>query len=131
MVYEVDLERVWNLPYCINEWTDGRGAYCAVGKIAEACGQMELTLLNQTFYSELDEVIEKSELHMGPAMFGSLVHDASVNAATTPEDKLLAHQKVTRQLLEMCLKAGLIKIKDSDLDIVRELKQYEKEVVNV
>ena len=127
MVYECDLDKVWNLPAGRSSYYDSsNGSYCAIGKVSKACGigVDAYHILDQEFEVALQDATGFDHL----AVWGMKYNDCPMITAKTPEDKQQAHINACKLLVQKCLEAGMITLKESDLEIVKELKQYEKEL---
>lgn len=128
MVYEVDLDKVWNLPYCTGRLENDKDSYCAVGKLAVGAGidivegVCGVPDLEESFSDDLNSILVKYG-YANYHTYGTVENDNKIHSARTPREKKQAHENACRKLLEICIKEGLIKLKDSDLDIVRELKE--------
>lgn len=128
-MYEIDLEKVWDLPWCIGRMSRD-GSYCGIGKLINACGKTED---DNNFMNELGKILRSHYPNLDimydsnyPHAVGYQYHDKPIRNLNTIEEKTQFHQNFTRKLLEILLKEGFIKLKDSDLAIVKELKQYER-----
>ncbi len=128
--YEVDLDLVWNLKAGAGVYYDEvDNSYCAIGKVLAAAGEKVPTLAESMMPKpdlllKINRALANSGFY-GVFSFGASYNDRPMKEAKTPEERQLAHEKACRKLLEILLDAKLIKLKDSDLQIVRELKQRE------
>ena len=130
--YKCNLDLVWNLPRGVQFLSDKEGKHCAIGKVCAGILGRPLVGINDIIPS----------LRVDDPQLKLLLRDLREKGGRALSSEIWAlndkggkenHEKAIKLCLQYLMEAGVIELEDSDLEIVRELKEIAaaKEKVNV
>lgn len=128
--YKINLDKVWNLPIGTGAYRTCNDKFCALGLVcAGAIGEENVekdgfkTEKQLQFQKDLEnyKVISKSEILSGCAF------DGEINSNPTEMHEAI-RSKWVKKILQAGIEMGLFELKDSDLQIVKELRQIKSRI---